>query len=90
MSESDIHDLNPEPPTAADPWTCPRCGEETTSFPALSRYDNITAICAQCGMSEAIAQFMCQKMGGDRDLVAQQVHPIHGVLPWASAPSRAT
>lgn len=33
---------------------CPRCEETIGEFPALSRLDNRTEICSQCGLSEAI------------------------------------
>lgn len=35
-------------------WICPRCGKETNDYPALSRIDNKTDICAECGMAEAL------------------------------------
>jgi len=33
---------------------CPRCGKTYTGHPALSRADNETAICADCGIVEAL------------------------------------
>lgn len=33
--------------------TCPRCHKEYNGFPALSRRDNETDICPQCGKEEA-------------------------------------
>jgi len=38
-------------------WVCPRCGKETTDFPALSRRDNETEICSACAMEEALIDF---------------------------------
>jgi len=38
-------------------WTCPTCKTETTDFPAVSRRDNKTEICSQCGTNEAIEDF---------------------------------
>ena len=35
------------------PWICPKCGKETTDYPALSRKDNKTEICSDCGVAEA-------------------------------------
>lgn len=35
---------------------CPVCGETYTDYPALSRRDNKTEICPQCGIVEAIAE----------------------------------
>lgn len=47
------------------PWTCPRCGEETTSFPALSRRDNKTEICSKCGTEEAMIDLFLSEGGGE-------------------------
>lgn len=33
---------------------CPKCGKEYTEYPALSRKDNKTEICPNCGMLEAL------------------------------------
>lgn len=33
--------------------TCPRCGNELNDWPALSRRDNETDICEDCGTLEA-------------------------------------
>jgi len=38
------------------PWDCPRCGIKTTDFPAISRADNKTEVCSQCGTEEALIQ----------------------------------
>lgn len=32
---------------------CPRCKKEFTGYPAISRTDNITEICSDCGTEEA-------------------------------------
>lgn len=37
------------------PWICPKCNQETTDFPAISRIDNKTEICYQCGVVEALS-----------------------------------
>lgn len=38
---------------------CPRCGlERMTRYPALSRIDNLTSICSECGTNEAMLDFM--------------------------------
>lgn len=34
--------------------TCPRCGKNYDGHPALSRVDNATYICSNCGTTEAI------------------------------------
>jgi len=33
---------------------CPICGETYTAHPALSRKDNLTLICPDCGVREAL------------------------------------
>ena len=33
---------------------CPRCGQDYTGHPALSRADNETLICPDCGTREAL------------------------------------
>lgn len=40
---------------------CPRCGMEYTQFPALSRRDNKTYICPDCGVAEAFEDFFGKK-----------------------------
>lgn len=37
-----------------EPRTCPKCGRVYTGHPALSRYDNDTLICPDCGTREAL------------------------------------
>ena len=39
----------------AEPRICPWCGMAYTEPPALSRKDNKTDICPDCGMMEALA-----------------------------------
>lgn len=34
--------------------TCPRCGGTFTAPPALSRTDNSTRVCPDCGLIEAV------------------------------------
>ncbi len=36
---------------------CPICGREYTDYPALSRRDNATEICPDCGVKEAFEDF---------------------------------
>jgi len=38
-------------------WKCPRCQKSTFDFPAISRRDNRTEICSQCGVDEAMADY---------------------------------
>lgn len=73
--------------------TCPRCGgiaDEYRSgvpgFPrpgAVSRFDNMTMICTDCGQDEAMSQFKMAAHG----LAAKAVHPIDGVVVWVRPPA---
>jgi hypothetical protein len=36
---------------------CPKCKKEFTGYPALSRIDNKTEICSECGIKEALESF---------------------------------
>ena len=36
---------------------CPVCGKTYTDYPAISRRDNKTEICPQCGIAEALEDF---------------------------------
>lgn len=36
---------------------CPGCNNEMSKHPAISRKDNKTEICSQCGMKEALEVF---------------------------------
>ena len=52
--------------------TCPRCGREYREAPALSREDNETLICRDCGTREALAS-----IGVDEDEQEQILAIIH-------------
>lgn len=36
---------------------CPICGQVYTNHPAISRKDNKTEICSECGVKEALLDF---------------------------------
>jgi hypothetical protein len=36
---------------------CPKCKEEYTGYPAISRDDNKTKVCSDCGTKEALEVF---------------------------------
>lgn len=36
---------------------CPRCNKKYSGYPAISRKDNKTEICSQCGTEEALEDF---------------------------------
>ena len=52
---------------------CPRCGKEYTGRPALSRADDQTPICPDCGTREALESIGIDKAEQDKILRA-----IHG------------
>ena len=37
---------------------CPKCGKEFTDHPAISREDNETEICPECGVEEAVERYL--------------------------------
>lgn len=46
---------------------CPRCGKTYTEYPAISRKDNKTEICPECGQLEALEawqKYQATKEGG--------------------------
>tara|TARA_R100000808_G_C2088403_1_gene109701 strand:+ start:558 stop:782 length:225 start_codon:yes stop_codon:yes gene_type:complete len=53
------------------PWDCPRCGIKTTDFPAISRADNETEVCSQCGTEEALIQTLGMSEMGSRRMANQ-------------------
>ena len=40
---------------------CPKCKREIKGEPAISRRDNNTEICSNCGTAEALADFILTK-----------------------------
>lgn len=54
---------------------CPRCGKEYTGRPALSRADNQTPICPDCGTREALESIDVDTAEQDKILKA-----IHGSM----------
>lgn len=51
---------------------CPKCGAGYTRTPALSREDNQTLICPDCGTREALAS-----MGVSREEQEEIIEAIH-------------
>lgn len=39
---------------------CPKCGKYYVGYPALSREDDKTEICPECGVKEALTIFLNQ------------------------------
>ena len=52
---------------------CPKCGKAYTGHPALSRTDNITLICPDCGIREAL-----ESIGVSTDEQERILDTIHG------------
>ena len=46
------------PKGAQKPRKCTRCGKNYCGYPALSRKDNKTEICSECGIEEALKLFL--------------------------------
>ena len=46
-------------------WKCPRCNFEVNDYPAISRRDNKTNICSNCGRGEAMFDFKINLMKKD-------------------------
>lgn len=46
--------------------TCPICGRDYTEPPALSRRDNKTYICSDCGTMEALAAILRSESPAER------------------------
>lgn len=61
-----------------DIWSCPRCGWFTGMHPAVSRWDNETAICSDCGRDEAAIEF---RNGTYRD-GSVFLDPYDGEFEW--------
>lgn len=53
---------------------CPKCGGPLTGYPALSRIDNKTEICPDCGLIEALSM-----IGMDEDDQKELVRILHDV-----------
>lgn len=45
---------------------CPRCHERIYGYPALSRRDNKTYICSECGVKEAMEDFLDTPYTGEK------------------------
>ena len=72
-----------------EPSICPICGKQYFGYPALSRTDNKTLICPDCGVAEAIAVFMNSKedvKNGQRnkDEYVARSQPYNGYLCMVS------
>lgn len=51
---------------------CPRCGQSYVEPPALSRYDNETLICPDCGTREALESIGVSTE--EQDAIIEAIH----------------
>jgi len=51
------------------PFVCPRCGDYREDYPALSRTDNTTDVCSECGVMEALESFSSSLMPQDKWII---------------------
>jgi len=75
---------------------CPRCGGLMPNarhpgqyIGALSRWDNKTYVCSDCGEEEALLQWAAYEENprmASRPAIQQVVHPIHGKVLWKDIP----
>lgn len=62
---------------------CPRCGQHRmTRHPALSRVDNKTEICSECGTAEAMCVYLGKPLASIRDwsINTRQTKPTSTVV----------
>lgn len=52
--------------------TCPICGQNYTTHPAVSRMDNITMICPDCGTRQALASIGVS--AEEQEQILQTIH----------------
>lgn len=45
---------------------CPICHKKIVGYPAISRKDNETEICSECGIVEALNDFYAYELWGDK------------------------
>lgn len=59
-------------PGRTGPAVCPRCGKTYYGHPALSRADNETPICPDCGTREALESIgVCSE---EQDSIIETIH----------------
>lgn len=51
---------------------CPKCHKKYTQFPAVSRRDNKTYICPQCGVDEAIEDMLKNKKDENKEIKTEE------------------
>ena len=61
-----------------DERSCPICGQIFTERPAVSREDNYTLICPDCGTREALASLGVDPE--EQDHILKTIHGSEGIL----------
>lgn len=61
-----------------DERSCPICGQIFTERPAVSRVDNYTLICPDCGTREALASLGVDPE--EQDHIIKTIHGSEGIL----------
>ncbi len=56
---------------------CPKCGQEYTGHPAISRTDGETLICPDCGTREALESIGVE--GDEQDRIIDAIHRSMGI-----------
>lgn len=46
---------------------CPECGRSYSAYPAISRKDNSTEICPNCGLAEALSDSLFNSRHSDEE-----------------------
>ncbi|WP_037329980.1 hypothetical protein [Anaerovibrio lipolyticus] len=59
---------------------CPICGKEYDSYPALSRKDNRTEICPDCGNREAVEVYTLYSKEGDITFIMEDKKNMTSVV----------
>lgn len=63
-----------------EPVVCPRCGGAMNGYPALSRRDNKTEICSDCGTEEAMFDFAMRDENAIDPVVVREVKFMQSLL----------
>lgn len=74
------------------PTDCPRCGKkikgENGDEPGgISRWDNVTEVCAKCADEESLDNLIEEeKKRKDKKDSTSLIHPTKGIKPWVKPP----
>jgi len=54
-------------------FKCARCGKTTDEYPALSRADNKTLLCSDCGTAEALDCWLWYQLGFSKEKITLEL-----------------